>query len=131
MYYLVLIATQKSRNYKRRLITVVILLIILDSFFVTSSNTSLTVCLLSIWFLVSLIYNLESSVTYVLAFVTVIVIATLIIFGYQDIQDKISVYLFGLLMIGTIQSICEFKYMGKKKVTFKVIIKDLLNLNEK
>lgn len=132
LIYLILLLIRQKINVMKRVISyMAMLFILIDSFLITGVHTGIILLLIGIWVLVTVIYKLESSVTFFVSFLFLLVTVFLISLGIANGQEKLGVYIYGLFIVGLVQAVYELRTKPKNQVNYKSFLKEILKIDEK
>ncbi len=113
---------------KRLLSTIALALIIANIFLIKEYYIGVFLVLLFLWIGCLKIYKLHSSVSFILAFILLVLWLTLNIFGIRDFESKLNIWTYTFLGIGIIQLLIEEKTNSKKGVRYKEFIGTFVKL---
>lgn len=125
IYYAVLIYfRRKVKTYKILLSYTAIIFMLTDSLVINYSYSGISIGLLVLWGVVSIMAKLESTVSFLMAFIFLILLLFLMALRVEAGQATLAIYIYGFLIVGTSQMFYEVA----KKIKHRIGIKEYLKV---
>jgi len=81
--------------------------------------------LIGFWIITIIIYDAESSISYLFAVIFFALAFVSIFLNYQNLGGRLSNWTYIYLVIGTVQLSLEYKQSSKKKLTYEIFLKSI------
>lgn len=101
---------------------VAIMFIIFDIFIIKEIYLGLFICFLVFWLISILIYKLESSVSFSLSFLLILIWLIFMILNINTYIHKFNIWVYTLIVVGVVQSVIEERVKYKTRVSYKDFI---------
>lgn len=110
---------------------VVIFLMFADILLLKEVYIGILLIILIGWVLLIKMCRLESTVSFLVAFILLLLWPPIIYLGLTEVGSKINIWVYAFLLIGAIQVIFEYKYNLKNRVGYKSFVKGIIGIHEK
>lgn len=128
-FYFLLIKLNRKFKFKRQYLAYLALaLILVDSVFFVEYNSGILFILLGFWIFNVVMYKFDYSVSILINII--LMLTALVIMSYSKLDpalDKLSIYIFFILIISVAQLILDFSKKPKDKINYLDVIRNFNN----